>query len=124
MRAMSKGRGEHCDRSFDYYLVYSGFGDCLYAYCDRCGMTAIPSHWNIRFPKSRTSHLPYEEIPREMESLLGPCPCGGSFSSEKAPSLACYCPYRSFLNTEPDFMTNFTCWSSVMSLRGSPETAT
>jgi hypothetical protein len=31
---------------------------------------------------------------------------------------------KSFLKTAPDFMTNLTRWSSVMSLRGSPETAT
>ena len=32
--------------------------------------------------------------------------------------------WRSFLKTVPDFITNLTRWSSVMSLRGSPETAT
>jgi hypothetical protein len=35
------------------------------------------------------------------------------------------CGYlSSFLKTLPDFITNLTRWSSVMSFRGSPETAT
>jgi phage FluMu protein Com len=113
MREMSKGRCEHCDRSFDYYLVHSGFGDCSYAYCDRCGMTAILSHWNIRFPKSRTGNAPYEEIPREIENFLELCQCGGSFRKGSFPR----CPNCN-QNLSPELATAYIERNAVGTRKG------
>lgn len=51
MRELATGTCEHCEQSFGYWLGHSGFGECSYACCDKCGMTAVLSYWDKRMPK-------------------------------------------------------------------------
>jgi hypothetical protein len=81
------GKCGDCGGAFDLELLHCGFGDCSYAYCDRCGKTAILSGWDKRWPKG--IKLTQAEIPVEMESHLAPCDCGGKFTKGNAPR----CPH-------------------------------
>lgn len=49
------GECERCRSTFAYDLIHNGFADTAYAYCDRCGMTALLSGWLQIFPKVRHS---------------------------------------------------------------------
>jgi hypothetical protein len=51
IKEMTLGVCEHCQQQFGYWLGHCGFGDCVYAYCDSCGRTAILSLWDKRMPK-------------------------------------------------------------------------
>ena len=83
-RELSVGICEHCEKEFGYWLLHSGFGDCVYAYCDSCGTTAVLSMWDERMPK-----LPgcpgQREICTAMEPYIAACECGGNFKSGQAP---------------------------------------
>jgi len=65
-------------------------GELSYAYCDKCGMTAILSLWDKRMPK-----LPgpwgQQEIPVDLEQYLRACECGGAFKKGAVPR----CPHCS-----------------------------
>jgi len=41
------GTCEHCGKAFEYYLIHNGFNESSYAYCDKCGMTALLEGWRI-----------------------------------------------------------------------------
>jgi hypothetical protein len=84
MRKQDLGVCEKCRKAFSYWLIHNGFDDSSYAYCDRCGMTAVLSHWSKQFPT-----LPADsgEIPAELESYIKPCICGGRF--KKGAALRC-----------------------------------
>ena len=83
-RELSVGNCEHCHDQFGYWLVHCGFSDCVYAYCDSCGRTAILSMGDRRMPT-----LPdcpgQQEICSAMESHLQECECGGYFKKGAAP---------------------------------------
>jgi hypothetical protein len=82
------GTCEHCQRRFRYRLGHSGFGDCVYAYCDSCGRTAILSLWDKRMPN--LPDCPVQcEMCSAMEPYLQPCECGGSFRRGSSPR----CPH-------------------------------
>jgi hypothetical protein len=85
MTQTSSGHCEHCSEAFAYQLYHSGFGDFSYAYCDRCGMTAILSYWSKPMPKMAPGCLPYQGICAELEEYLEPCPCGGAFKKGSHP---------------------------------------
>lgn len=99
MRDQTTGTCEHCGKSFGYWLCHCGFGDCSYAYCDKCGMTSILSLWDKRMPKLsprawRQQEIPawgQQEIPTELEQYLRPCECGGVFKRGASPR----CPHCS-----------------------------
>jgi hypothetical protein len=57
MTEVNLGTCEHCQKHFEYSLVHCGFSDCIYAYCDSDGTTAILSLWDNRIPKS--ARLPF-----------------------------------------------------------------
>jgi hypothetical protein len=89
MPELSSGRCEHCNKTFRYQLYHCGFGDCSYAYCDKCGMTAILSYWSEQMPKAPPGSPSQQEICAEFEQCLEPCACGGVFrkgSSPRCPS--------------------------------------
>ena len=92
-RVDSIGTCEHCGRPFGYWLCHSGFADCSYAYCEKCGMTAILSLWNKRMPKLSLGAGAWgqQEIPVELEQYLRPCECGGVFKRGASPR----CPHCS-----------------------------
>ena len=83
-REQSIGKREHCQQRFGYWLGHCGFGECVYAYCDSCGKTAILSIWDKRMPK-----LPgcpgQQEMCSEMEPYVQPCDCGGRFRRGAGP---------------------------------------
>ena len=64
---------------FAYYLVHCDFGDCSYAYCASCGMTAILSMWSKEWPKPPASCPAQQEIGAEREKYLQPCQPVGRF---------------------------------------------
>lgn len=77
-----------CTLAFHYRLVHNGFNDSAYAYCDRCGMTALLSGWSEDIP--RAAHLQvHQRIGVGVEPFLAPCTCGGHFRAEAMPR----CPY-------------------------------
>jgi hypothetical protein len=85
MKELSSGRCEHCNKEFGYQLCHCGFGDCSYAYCDKCGMTAVLSYWSKRMPKMPSGCPPQQEICVELEQYLKPCDCGGVFKKGSFP---------------------------------------
>jgi len=85
MRKPETGKCEHCNQSFGYYLIHSGFNSSSYAYCDRCGMTAILSIYDKRMPKVETASADFGEISAEIEPHLQSCQCGGMFRKGASP---------------------------------------
>lgn len=87
-REQQTGICESCRRQFRYWLEHCGFGECVYAYCDTCGMTAVLSQWDKRMPE-----LPdcpgMQELCSALEPYLQACDCGGCFKRGSAPR----CPH-------------------------------
>jgi len=76
------GKCEHCGKAFRYKLIHNGFNESAYAYCERCGVTAILDGWKVPVEASLTIH---KAITPDIEPLLAPCPCGGSFKAGASP---------------------------------------
>lgn len=85
-RKHETGHCEHCKKAFGYYLIHNGFNESSYAYCDSCGTTLLLDGW--RTPK-RVQMLLHQNISPEIEALLEPCKCGGTFKTGASPR----CPY-------------------------------
>jgi hypothetical protein len=88
MREQSIGTCGQCGSKFHYYLVHSGFNNSSYAYCDKCGCTALLDCYDKRFPpelKAMPLTVLLNEIPKEAEQYLEPCDCGGRFRKGAAP---------------------------------------
>ena len=84
MRTNDIGICEHCQSQFQYFLVHNGFNDSAYAYCDKCGKQCLLSGWHREIPKN--AHLEVHKcIKPEIEPLLQPCSCGGSFKFGASP---------------------------------------
>src|SRR2546427_318075 len=86
-REKLRGNCEVCGRDFGYYLINNGFNESAYAYCSRCGMTALldtgyVDRSDLGIPRHRAITSPGER-------LLSPCVCGGPFSADAAPR----CPH-------------------------------
>jgi hypothetical protein len=78
------GTCDSCARQFQYELLHNGFGDTAYAYCDRCGRTALLSCWYRDIPPA--AHLKvHGPVNVEAELLLAPCECGGAFRATASP---------------------------------------
>lgn len=87
-KGQSIGSCEHCRQQFGYWLEHCGFGDCVYAYCNSCGKTAIFSLWDKRMPK--LANCPgQQEMCSEMEPYVNACECGGCFRRGSVPR----CPF-------------------------------
>jgi len=85
MTKLISGLCEHCNKTFSYQLYHCGFGDCSYAYCDKCGMTAVLSSWSKHKLKIPSDGPPQQEIFVELEQYLEPCACGGVFRKGASP---------------------------------------
>jgi hypothetical protein len=84
----SVGTCEHCECRFGYWLCHCGYAECMYAYCDSCGRTAILSEWDKRMP--RLTDCPgQQEICAAMEPYIIGCGCGGKFRKGSSPR----CPH-------------------------------
>ena len=88
-RESYQGTCDQCGRTFRYYLIHNGFNESCYAYCAKCGMTAVlDTHYKDRtsegFPRHRA-------ITAGAQKALAPCACGGSFTPGAAPR----CPHCS-----------------------------
>ena len=79
------GRCEHCQKTFSYALVHSGFNDSSYAYCDTCGMTAVLSHWHTEFSQPPNMPPDHSQVDSLRISRLKPCECGGIFKTGASP---------------------------------------
>jgi hypothetical protein len=77
------GTCKHCGLIFELRLIHNGFNYSSYAYCDTCGITAVLSGWDKRWPQG--VEFIQAEIPAEMEGYLVPCACGGKFTKGNAP---------------------------------------
>jgi len=71
-----------CRAHFQYQLIHNGFNDSSYAYCGKCGATALCSHrkWPEGLPPSDYGPL----LPEQVECLR-PCSCGGYFHTHAMP---------------------------------------
>lgn len=83
-RYSAEGECESCGASFRYFLIHGGSNQSSYAYCDRCGATALLS--------GSCKHMPVEAeldfhrpVPARAEALLDPCSCGGRFLGSASP---------------------------------------
>jgi predicted amidophosphoribosyltransferase len=84
----SIGTCESCHQPFEYALVHNGFADTAYAYCDRCGTTALLSSWYEKIPPGAPLRV-QGLIEPETESWLQPCSCNGAFRRDASPR----CPH-------------------------------
>jgi hypothetical protein len=84
MAQLSIGICETCHKHFEYSIYHCGFGDCAYAYCDRCGRCSLLSVWFQGIPPG-TSLKVHGPIEKRIEPKLLPCPCGGAFRAEAPP---------------------------------------
>jgi hypothetical protein len=80
-------RCDTCGHGFSFSLIHNGFNDSSYAYCDRCGMTALLDGWSQHIPDG-VGTLPPERIPARVEPYLAPCTCGGRFTAKASPRCA------------------------------------
>jgi hypothetical protein len=77
-----------CAARFPYELIHNGFNESAYAYCDRCGITALFDGWRSDIP--RAAHLQlHGPIGADVEPLLKPCACGGRFTASASPRCPC-----------------------------------
>lgn len=88
MAIESMGKCTNCSQEFTYWLIHNGFNDSAYAYCDRCGKTAILSAWSDKIPKDSPINL-HEKINPDVEPFLSLCECGGKFTHDASPR----CPH-------------------------------
>lgn len=84
MHRPTSGTCEHCATRFAYDLFHAGFSELAYAYCDRCGQTALLDGWSPRVPPEARMTW-HQGIGPEVEPLLEPCRCGGRFRAGAAP---------------------------------------
>jgi hypothetical protein len=89
MQKVKLGDCESCHAKFEYYLIHNGFGDSAYAYCDKCGMTAIVGGWDDNAKPAQAPLKVQGPIQVGTEPWLQPCECGGSFRAQSSPR----CPY-------------------------------
>lgn len=89
MSKTDTGRCERCRREFHYQLIHNGFNDFVYAYCDRCGKTALLNIFTAKLPLPSTGTLVQGLLPVELEPCLAPCECGGRFRAGASPR----CPH-------------------------------
>jgi hypothetical protein len=73
---------DRCSHEFAYKLVHNGFNDSAYAYCDRCGCTALLGWYT--HPEG-LGFRPFQRIDASIEPFLKPCSCGGRFTAEASP---------------------------------------
>ncbi len=78
------GTCDICDRTFSYRLIHNGFNESAYAYCAKCGSTALLSGWADSIPTTAGFRV-YERIADSVEPFLTPCPCGGRFTAKASP---------------------------------------
>jgi hypothetical protein len=77
-----QGTCDHCGHGFKFSLWNVSFTDQAYAYCEKCGCTAIldvnraPPGTKVQFRKI---------IPQDAENELRPCACGGHFRCNATP---------------------------------------
>lgn len=71
-----------CSGHFPARLIHSGSNHSSYAYCAKCGTTALCTHasWPASVPKSDWGPLLPEQI-----SHLRRCTCGGAFHTHGMP---------------------------------------
>ena len=84
MHHSTSGTCEHCAATFAYDLFHCGFSELAYAYCDRCGQTALLDGWSPMVPPEARATW-HQAISPGLEPLLAPCPCGGRFRADAAP---------------------------------------
>jgi len=89
MSTIDTGQCEHRDRKFHYQLIHNGFNDSVYAYCDRCGKTALLNILTAKLPLLSSTALAQGLLPAEVAPHLAPCECGGSFRPGASPR----CPH-------------------------------
>ena len=92
------GMCDHCGRTFSYVLLHNGFNDSAFAYCDKCGRTAVMAAWS-----KKPTEVIFQQgtLPAHLEGLLAPCECGGKFRVDASPRCPhCHEPLSATLATE------------------------
>src|SRR6185436_11116496 len=69
-------------------LIHNGFNESAYAYCDRCGTTALFNGYSDPVPKDVNVGF-HGPLRPDAERLVQPCACGGRFRGTAAPR----CPH-------------------------------
>jgi hypothetical protein len=80
----AEGTCHECRATFAYSLIHNGFNESAYAYCNRCGTTAVLSGWASNIPPD-ASFQAHVKIAPGVESFLAPWPCGGRFTADAVP---------------------------------------
>jgi hypothetical protein len=88
MRKKDIGTCDRCGKQFEYYLVHNGFNESAYAYCDKCGRSAILDYYSKSVPKGIGFGYG-KEIDSAWERWLEPCECGGRYKGGAQPR----CPH-------------------------------
>lgn len=89
-RTDGHGVCKSCDASLGYCLIHNGFNESAFAYCDRCGTTALFDGWSKAIPVGADLKV-HGPIGADVESLVRPCSCGGRFRGAASPRCTrCY----------------------------------
>jgi hypothetical protein len=84
MQRSIQGTCDHCSAPFAYELLHAGFSELAYAYCDRCGQTALLDGWSPKVPPEALAAW-HQAISPSLEPLLAACACGGRFRADASP---------------------------------------
>jgi hypothetical protein len=78
------GQCEACGEAFTYQLIHNGFNESAFAYCNRCGCTALLDGYYEAIPAGAKLAV-HGPVNPEAEVLLAQCSCGGSFRANASP---------------------------------------
>jgi len=82
---------ESCGKKINYLFIHNGFNESSYAYCDKCGKTAlfdtsmVPNSLKELFNQNSRHNV----ISKELENHIMSCDCGGRYRHGASPR----CPH-------------------------------
>jgi hypothetical protein len=81
-----------CDATLGYCLIHNGSNESAFAYCDRCGITALFDGWSKAIPVGADLKV-HGPIGADVEAYVSPCNCGGRFTGVAFPRCTrCHVP--------------------------------
>ena len=81
----------HCEKTYKINTYHIGYSDICELRCDSCSATLMLDIYSSNYLNLYKKHSSYDEkFVRDLESMLNPCKCGGTFRLD-APYRCKYC---------------------------------